>query len=390
MSTEELLACILSKHPELSRDDIMERLENEKKRMGGLVSEETLMRVIAAEFGIETQESKALAPVLLMKDLIPSLNDITVVGRVVAVFSPKTFVGKRSGKFASLLVSDKSSILRAILWNDKSNLIESGKIKSGQLIRFSHGYTREDRNGNVELHLGEKSEIEINPQHANAKDYPTISRFATKIKEITTAHRNRRINVVGTVKELYAASSFSRQDSSSGKIMRLVLVDGTDAISVVVWNEKVDELEKTLRKGIRLQIVNAKVKKALSDGVEVHVDAGTYVEPLASEEEFVKIGSLKEGLSHVNVRGEVVSKPMLREVKTSKGELVKLVSFELKDETGRIWVSAWRQHADPAKDLKTGDRIIIKNAYVRKGFSEQLEISTRDATSITFVQENDD
>jgi hypothetical protein len=54
----------------------------------------------------------------------------------------------------------------------------------------------------------------------------------------------------------------------------------------------------------------------------------------------------------------------------------------LKDETGRTWVSAWRMHADSVKDLKVGDKIIMKNVYVKKGFGDQLEISTRNTTSI--------
>ena len=92
--------------------------------------------------------------------------------------------------------------------------------------------------------------------------------------------------------------------------------------------------------------------------------------------------SLKEGLDRVNVVGDVATRPMVREVKTSKQEVLKLATFELKDETGRMWVSAWRNHADSVKDLKVGDRIVIKNAYVKKGFGDQLELSTRNATSI--------
>jgi len=76
---------------------------------------------------------------------------------------------------------------------------------------------------------------------------------------------------------------------------------------------------------------------------------------------------------------------MLRDVKTSKGELVKLAIFEVKDETGRMWVSAWQRHADPVKRLKVGDRVIIKNAYVRKGFGDRPEISTRNTTMINAV-----
>jgi replication factor A1 len=382
MSAEKIIEQILSRRPEISRKEILEKLEMEKRKTGGFISDAVLLRMIAAEFSVEIPQDVALTPTLSIVDLILSLNDVTLIGRVVAVFPPKAFKGDKSGKVASLLVADQSDILRVVLWDDKTNFIESGEIKVGQVIRFSHGYTREDWSGRVELHIGEKSEIEINPRDVEAKDYPTISKFTIKIGEITRAHKNKRVSVKGAVKELFSASTFKRQDSSSGKVMRFVLVDETGEIPVVVWNEKANELENVIKKDVKLQVVNAKVKKAINEGLEIHVDAGTYVETLAPEEEFLKIADLREGSNSVNVEGEVVTKPILRDVKTSKGELVKLATFELKDETGRTWVSAWRMHADSVKDLKVGDKIIMKNVYVKKGFADQLEVSTRDTTSI--------
>jgi replication factor A1 len=382
MSTEKIIEQILSRHPKISREEILEKLDIEKRKTGGFISDETLLRMIAAEFSVEIPQDKALTPTLSIKDLILSLNDVTLIGRVIAVFPPKTFKGDKSGKVASLLIADQSGILRVVLWNDKTSLIQSGEIKVGQIIRFSHGYTREDRSGRVELHIGEKSEIEINPKDVEAKDYPTIGKFTAKIGEITPAHKNKRVSIKGTVKELFSVSAFKRQDSSSGKVMRFMLADETSKIPVVVWNEKANELETAIKKDISLQVVNAKVKKAISEGLEIHVDSETYVETLTPEEEFLKIADLKEGSNSVNVEGEVITKPMLRDVKTSKGELVKLAVFELKDETGRTWVSAWRKHADSVKDLKVGDKIILKNVYVKKGFGNQLEISTRNTTSI--------
>jgi len=382
MSAEKIIEQILSRRPEISRKEILEKLEMEKRKTGGFISDETLLRMIAAEFSVEIPQDKALTPTLSIVDLIPSLNDVTLIGRVVAAFPPKAFKGNRSGKVASLLVADQSGILRVVLWNDKTSLMQSGEINVGQIIRFSHGYTKEDRSGRVELHIGEKSEIEINPQDVEAKDYPTIGKFTTKIGNISQALRNKKVNIIGTVKELFSASTFQRQDSSVGKVMRFVLAEETSEIPGVAWNEKVDELEKTLGKGVRLRIVNAKVKKGIGGSLEIHVDAETYVETLAPEEEFLKIADLREGSNIVNVEGEVVTKPILRDVKTSKGELVKLATFELKDETGRTWVSAWRMHADSVKDLKVGDKIIMKNVYVKKGFGDQLEISTRNTTSI--------
>lgn len=383
MATEKIIEQIISVHPEISREKILERLEKEKRKTGGLIADGILLRTIAAELDVDIP-SEALMPTLSIGDLVPGLNDVTVVGRVVAVFPSKTFEGTKSGKVASLLIADKNSILRVALWNDKASLIESGRVKVGQIIRLCHGYTREGYSGRVELHLGDRGEIQINPRDVKAVDYPTISRFVTKIAEITQTYRNKKVNIIGMVENVFPVSTFERKDSSSGKVMRFTLTDETGETSVVVWNEKVDELEKVLKEGVKLQVVNAKVKKAMGKGLEIHVNAGTYVETLTHAEKFLKIGDLKGGLSNVNIEGEVSTMPMLRDVKTSNGELVKLALFELKDETGRMWVSAWGRHTDCVKNLKVGDKVFIKNAYVKKGFGEQPEISTRNTTYIVF------
>jgi replication factor A1 len=388
MEIEEIIKQIQSRLPELSREEILGKLEDKKRKANGLISDEILLRMIASEFGVETKNNETLTLMLSLRDLIPGLNNLSVTGRVVAVFSPKTFEGARSGKFASLFITDKTGVLRVLLWNSKADLIESGRLKVGQISRFSHGYTREDRSGKVELHIGDKGEVEITLKGVDANDYPAINRFATKIRDITEVYRNKRVNIVGTVKELFPASSFERRDSSPGKVMRLILSDETGEVSAVVWNEKVDEIEQTLRKGAELQIVNAKVKKAIGEGLEVHVDGGTYLETLPPKEKFSKIADLHEGLAKANVQGEVATKPMVRDVRTSKQEIVKVASFELKDETGSIWISAWRNQADSVKNLKVGDKAIIKNAYVKKGFSNQLELSTRNTTSINVHEAN--
>jgi ssDNA-binding replication factor A large subunit len=386
MTTEEIIKQIQSRHPELSKEQILEKLKDKKRKTGGFISDEVLLRMIASEFDVEIKNNEVLTPLMLsLRDLVPGLNNVRVIGRVVAVFSPKTFEGNRSGKFASLFITDKTGVLRVVLWNDNAGLVESGCLRTGQIIRFVHGYTREDRTGQVELHMGEKSMVEIAPGDVNPHDYPTIKQFTTKIGDITEVYKNKRVNIIGTVENSFPASSFERRDLTSGRIMRFTLADETGAISVVVWNEKVDEIEQTLREGSELQIVNAKVKKAMREGLEVHVDSGTYLEILPFKEKFFKIADLREGLTKVNVEAEIATKPLLRDVKTSREEIIRLASFELKDETGSIWVSAWRNQADSVKNLKVGDKIIIKKAYIKKGFGNQLELSTKNTTSINIT-----
>jgi replication factor A1 len=381
MTFEEMVERILSCCPGVSRESVLERLEAERRRAGGLISDESLVRMIAVGFGCEVLNCEAAAPALLLGDLIPGLNDVSVVGRVVAVFSPRAFNGSRKGRFASLLIADESGVLRVVLWNDKAGLAESGGVKVGEVVRFRHGYTREDYGGRVEVHVGEKCGVEVDPAGVKSEDYPSISKFTTRISELSRVQRSSKVNLAGTVKRLGSVSQFERSDASSGKVMRFVLSDGTGEVSVVVWNEKVDEVEGLLKVGAGLRVVNAKVKKACGEELEVHVGGATYV-GVEAFSEFSQLASLREGLDRVNVMGEVVSRPMVRDVRTSRQEVLKLATFELKDETGRMWVSAWRNHADSVKDLKVGDRIVIENVYVKRGFGDQLELSTRNATSI--------
>lgn len=381
MSFDEMVERVISSCPGVSRESVLERLEAERSRAGGLISDEALLRMIAAGFGCEILGDETAVHALLVRDLIPGLNGISVVGRVVAVFSPRAFNGNRKGRFASLLIADESGVLRVVLWNGKAGFAESDGVKVGEIVRFRHGYTREDFGGKVEVHVGEKCVVEVNPADVNSKDYPSIGKFTTKIDELSSVQKGHKVNLAGTVKRLGSVSEFERSDSSVGKVMRFVLSDGSREVVVVVWNEKVDEIEGLVKVGAGLQVVNGKVKKAAGGGLEVHVDSATYVGVQAFSE-FSTLASLKEGLGQVNVVGEVATRPMVREVKTSKQEILKLATFELKDETGRMWISAWRNHADSVKDLDVGDRIVIKNAYVKKGFGDQLELSTRNATSI--------
>jgi replication factor A1 len=277
MTVDHLLDRILSDCPNVSREEVLNRLAKEKTRNGGLISDETLLRMIAAELGVGINDADVSLPSLLIRDLVPNLNDVTVAGKVLAVYSPRTFNGKKSGRFASLLIADSSGVVRVVLWNDQTSLIDSNRMSIGHMIRFSHAYTKENQGRKVELHVGTKSTVEVNPADVDEKD------FSLSINGQT----------------------------------------------------------------------------------------------------FDRIADLKESMDSVNIKAEVVTKPFIREVKTASGESVRVASVELKDDTGSVWLSAWRMHAENVGNMKIGDRIIVRDARVRKGFGEQLEISTRITTLIT-------
>ena len=271
---EELIHQILSRNPEANRKQILEDLETEKTKTAGLIANATLLRLIAARYGIQDLQNTDFDRSLSIGNLIPGLNDVTVTGRVVTIYPPKTFEGKKTGKIASLMVFDENGIIRVVLWNERVELIETGKLKVGQVARFAHGYTREDRNGKIELHIGEKSEIEIEPQ-CKKEDGRSVCKFATKIKDVTRSQNN--IHLQGTVKKLSPSTKF-KTETVTGTVLHFNLSDDTGEIPVVVWNAKAEEIEKTISVNANVRLINARAKANQNGQIEIHVGSYTYVD----------------------------------------------------------------------------------------------------------------
>ncbi len=384
MTTQELIQEIQRKNPLISQEQIQERLQIERAKTGGLLGDETLLRLIAAKLGVQVQQNNIQnSETLKTSRLFAGLYDVTVSGKLIAVFPAKSFQSaEKSGKLATLIIADEEGLLRVVLWNEKAELVERGELKSGQAVKFLHGYTREDRYGKTELHLGTKSQIEVEPQN-KANEYPSIDKFTTKINTLNIECGN--VNLSGVVKEILAENSFIKNDSSVGTVIRLTLVDDSGQALVVFWNEKATELENTLKANARLLLVNAKVKEGQNGSIEVHVDSNTFIDIQAAALRTTKIACLVEN-QIVDVEGTVSCLRENKEVTTSKGETIKLSAFDLKDESGSVRVSAWREQAEDLKDVKVGEKLNLKNVYVKKGFGGKLELSTRSATVASIVK----
>jgi DNA polymerase III alpha subunit len=121
--------------------------------------------------------------------------------------------------------------------------------------------------------MSSKSLIELQPE-TKTEDYPPIEKFTTKINQLKCGSGN--VHIVGTVKAVYGKNGFRKSDESEGVVMRLAFRDETGETIVVVWNEKVGEVERALRDSPRLLLVNARVKYA-QGGFEVHVDSNTAI-----------------------------------------------------------------------------------------------------------------
>jgi len=382
MSIEEIIEQILTARPDFSREEILQKIMAKKSAAGGFLTEETAARLVASELGIEITQELLHFKEIPISDLVSSLNNVTVTGRVLIAHQTQTYNRKdeTEGQLARLLIADKTGTLRILLWNDKAELVRNRKLQQGQIVRVLHGYVREARDGDLELHLGQRGELQINPSDVKESNYPETSSFMTKIGKITG--KQKKANVIGTVQSISQVTAFQRRDGAEGKVLRMMLEDATGQITAVFWNDQVDAVND-VQIGDRLEIMDAKVKERIDRRLELHVENRVHVVRLSPlPEEVVKIESLEKESGPITLEGVVRIKPLKKEVTTARGEKINVTAFELDDASGKIWVSAWREHAEVAEHLTVGTRIKIKNAYVRKGFGDNLEITTRASSKI--------
>lgn len=397
MDLKDIIKQILSSRQDLTLDDVLKRIKEKKESSGGYLTDRVAARIVASELGINISYETPCSLQLSINDLVSGLNDVTIMGRVLQVYPPQSFkrMNGTEGKFARLIVTDKTGSLKVVLWDDKAELVKTRNIREGYIVRVSHGYLREGRDGKLELHVGARGDIHILPQDVSEREkdllYPTRGSF-TKIGRLKDNMRS--VNVLGRIVKVEKPRLFKRSTGRKGKVSSVVLEDDTGRVRLTLWDEKTALSEQAVLGDIVL-IENAYTHKQPGN-VELNLGKhGKFILnpkiaaakrlPPSKKENVKKITELEEGLGPVNVKGTVVTTPLVREVITSKGEKVTVTTFELSDETGRIRVSLWRQLAQQAKTLMVGDNVYIKNAYVKKGFADQLEITSRSSTSFNVL-----
>ncbi len=279
MDLEQIVQRILLVRRDLTRDEVLKRIYEKKRSAEGYFLDEAAARIVAFELGIEIPKNEAEVSwtELPIEKLVSGLNDVTITGRVITVYPVQTFSRPdlTEGKVARLLIADKTGTTKTVLWNDKAALAENRKIATGQIIKVSHGYVREGLDGKPELHVGTRGEIQISPPDNVESEYPPINSFMKKISAITG--KRKKTNVLGIVQRVYPVSEFKRANGTDGKVRRLQLRDETGQITVVFWNQRVDELG-SVETGDNLRIMNARVKELAGGIVELHVEKATQIE----------------------------------------------------------------------------------------------------------------
>lgn len=269
---EDIINRILSVKPDLKRDEILRMINERVRSSDGFLTPESAALSLAADLGVSFRVS--FKHDLQIKDIVSGLSNVTVSGRIIYVHPLEKFLYSdgREGFRRSIYLADNTGLIRAVLWNEKATLINEDSID--KIVRLSHASVKRRGSGKLELSVGRRSGIEIDPSDLSDENYPPITNFVKKVSEI--AGLDRYVSVIGLVERVYPQSTFKRQDGSEGRVRRVEIADGAGRVSAVFWDSYADTISEEAI-GRYAILLNMRVKVRFDGRVEIHSGGRTRV-----------------------------------------------------------------------------------------------------------------
>lgn len=251
----DVLAEKIIEKAKISKQELEEKINKKLEALSGLISKEGAAHIVAGELGVNLLQVEGL---IKIKDILAGMRNIDLLGNVIRKYEIRTFENeKRKGKLARFLIGDETGTTMVVLWNDKTDLLESFNEKD--TIKIKSVNVREN-NGRSEVHLGDESTIEVNPEGVKIDTSAIASRQVAQRKKISELKENdTNIEIFATIVQIFDPKFFEvdaqtgkrikREDGSApgpdatfGAVLNIFADDGSDNIRVVLWKNQIINL----------------------------------------------------------------------------------------------------------------------------------------------------
>ncbi len=357
------------------KKEILERIEEKKEDLGGLITDEGAACIVANELGVEIfEEITYKRKRTQIKDLTAGMNNISVVGRIGSIFPIHEFTRKngQKGKLVKFVLEDLTGQIQVVLWNEQTRLVTDKKIEVNDIIELKNAYTKAGLGDQIELHLGRQGSINLNPQDIDLTAFENLSSSSSFLKIEQLKARMWNVNLIGRIQWKSGISTFSRQNGI-GQVASLNIFDETGQTRVALWDNHASFVEQVNVNDI-VKIFNAYTRMGRDNSVEIHIGTRSEIKkegslnidlpesptntPSLNE---VKIKDLVSVRKNIKVVGKIIELQPPRDVvfKDSSNHQVCDVLFA--DETGCISLSIWD---DTIERIQKGKVYRVENGYV--------------------------
>ncbi|PHP45477.1 replication factor A [Methanosarcinales archaeon ex4572_44] len=344
----------------MSFDEFSKLIDEKRTVMGSLCDDDTLCMMILQELGVDTLKK--------ISEITADSGKVSIKVRVLSVSEVREFSRDdgSTGKVANLIVGDETGSIRAVLWDDSAGCVATREIAEGISIGIT-GFARGGENG-VEVHLGRFSTIK-----------PLDYDVEVKIKHYQIADIAEgmvSINLRARVIDVGSTRSFKRRDGGEGKVRNITLGDETGKINITLWDERT---EVPFGEDDTIEVRNAYAKKNNYTGkTELQLSREGVVEQTEADigynEKITPITDIEIDRTY-SIRGFVSGIGEIREFTRRDGGVGQVANMHVSDDTGRIRVTLWGDHAEVVDEIDIGSEVLIIDAQTRTGFSEEVELN---------------
>lgn len=178
-----------------------------------------------------------------------------------------------------------------------------------------------------------------------------------------------------------------KRKQGEGKVLRLVLDDGTKQVNCVIWDDKVDEfLSMNPSIGWRIKILHGYTKSGI-EGVEVHVGSRGAIKL----EQALNVGAPVKKISSLTVDDRafildvfIASKSGLKTFKVNNRE-GRVLRVNVRDDSGFLTLVLWNDVADRIANVEGGSMLRILGGKVRLRATGGLEIHINNPAMINVL-----
>ncbi len=225
----------------ITKEELQKRVDEKLKSLGGLISEEGAVHIIANDLGVSLGSTPAQT--VKLKDVLAGMRNVTVLVKVLRKYELRTFGADGKGKVGSLFVGDETGFMRLTFWNDKTDY--HTKINEGDVLEVQSAYSKENNN-RVELHMGNSSHIIINPEGKTVEVKERAAEAETPARKINDiVDSDTFIQIEATIVQAFDPRYFERTtdgQTTTNYVMNILLDDNTGNMRATLWKEQLQNL----------------------------------------------------------------------------------------------------------------------------------------------------
>lgn len=276
-----LFSEVLMKKKDLSEEKLQLLIQEKKDKVGsGYLTDQGAIFLIASDLGLKLTADSISD--LTLNDLHIGANEITVLGRIFAVYPSKQFTRRDSttGSYRQIILMDSKTYAKVSLWDEHVMTSEDLNIRPGMLIRVSKGYVKPGLDGKPVLNVGSRSSLEIAQISDDVSKFSSIDAVTLNVNDIP--FDTSYLSIKGNISSLARSSEFTRKDGSKGRLTQFTLsniddADDPDDVRVVIWGDNFQQY-LDLKLNCLIRLVNVKSKNSSNEAIELHGNEGSSIE----------------------------------------------------------------------------------------------------------------